>query len=58
MFGDIFSSVLDVADEIITPVTEVVEDTTGISSDLQKDILVLAAVGYATGGILDLFLDD
>lgn len=58
MFGDILSSVLEVADDIVSPVTEVVEDATGISSELQKDILTSVAVGYATGGILDFLLDD
>ncbi len=58
MFGSIFGSVLDVADEIISPVTELVEDTTGISSDLQKDVLASVAVSYATAGLFDLLTDD
>jgi len=58
MFGDIFSSVLDLADDIVSPMTETVEDMTGVSSDLQKDIITSVAVGYVTGGLFDLLSDD
>lgn len=52
--GEVFDDVTSVARDVVSPVTDTVEDLTGIDSELQKDVLEDVAVSALLGEVVNI----
>lgn len=60
MFGlisDVFGEVRSVARDVVSPVTDTVEELTGIDSNFQKDIAEDVAMDALFGSVITKILD-
>lgn len=52
--GDVLDSTIGVARDVVSPVTDVVEDLTGIDSEFQKDVIEDVAVSALVGELINI----